>query len=471
MKRPQPRNEEAHFTVDELFFSKTDQRGVILAGNSVFFRVSGYSADEMIGEPHNIIRHPDMPKAVFKYFWERLKSDEPIVAYVKNLSSDGKYYWVLASAVPVKDGYVSIRLKPTSPILKTVEALYAQVLDVERREGVEKAYDFLFAKIQELGFANYIQFSQQALAQEFASRSAQLANFARMSEAKHLTVQAAGSPSERRLVHLLEYLSQNCAAALDLYADINQRLTNLGQSKLRLEEGSRDIRVAYETVKYLPLNMAVESERAGAEGAILAVVSETFKNWFQEATNSLGIFFESFDFISDRLEGASYSVAVSQTQVELLRFLVHEIRGSITNGVIRDTPDFDRAYEEIAGFVQIAHSVLEPVHRQLAELLDVSNKVSASEGALRDAVRALSVIRQSGRVETERLSGPKGAFHAHLVNMAAFLELVDNKLKGIEKDTKDTLTDVIAVQAALSLMLENCSEERFSQISAVAAAE
>ncbi|MGZ3772855.1 MAG: PAS domain-containing protein, partial [Bdellovibrio sp.] len=119
---------EAEFGLHELFFSKTDFRGIIQSGNTVFIRVSEYSSEELIQKPHNIIRHSDTPRAVFKLLWDYLKGNKPIVAYVKNRSKAGRYYWVLAMAFPMQDGYLSIRLKPSSSFFDKVKTLYAEML-------------------------------------------------------------------------------------------------------------------------------------------------------------------------------------------------------------------------------------------------------------------------------------------------------------------------------------------------------
>ena len=103
MHRPkvEPKNIESVFLPDEMFFSTTDLKGIILSGNDVFIRVSKFSKEELIGKPHNIIRHPDMPRIVFKLLWDYIQSGKPIVAYVKNIAKDGSYYWVLATVVPI----------------------------------------------------------------------------------------------------------------------------------------------------------------------------------------------------------------------------------------------------------------------------------------------------------------------------------------------------------------------------------
>ncbi len=93
---------EVPFTADELIYSRTDSRGVIQAANTVFRRLSGFDWPDLIGAPHRIIRHPDMPKGFFHIFWDQLKKGEPAVGYVKNRCSDGRHYWVLANAIPCR---------------------------------------------------------------------------------------------------------------------------------------------------------------------------------------------------------------------------------------------------------------------------------------------------------------------------------------------------------------------------------
>ena len=146
---------EAQWGVEELFFSRTDLRGVIESGNSVFVRVSGYSAEDLLGKPHNVIRHPDMPKTVFSLLWEYIKSGKPIVAYVKNKSKDGSYYWVLALVMPIDENYVSIRLKPTTQTLHVISQLYGKLREIERSQPIAAGTAFLKESLKELGFEDY----------------------------------------------------------------------------------------------------------------------------------------------------------------------------------------------------------------------------------------------------------------------------------------------------------------------------
>ena len=90
-----PESQEIKLDPKKYILSKTDTKGIIEYGNEYFVEISGYSEEELIGKPHNIIRHPDMPKIVFKLLWQRIKNREDITAVVKNLAKDGRYYWVM----------------------------------------------------------------------------------------------------------------------------------------------------------------------------------------------------------------------------------------------------------------------------------------------------------------------------------------------------------------------------------------
>jgi len=172
----QTRGKEASFALDEVFFSRTDDRGVIRAGNAVFSRVAKYPLEELLGAPHKVIRHPDMPRAVFQLLWDTIKGGGTVGAYVKNRASDGSYYWVFAIVTPCEGGYLSARIKPTSPLLRTVEQEYTRLRQAEHAEGLspEDSAARLLDRLRELGFATYSDFAGHALAEELLARDAGL---------------------------------------------------------------------------------------------------------------------------------------------------------------------------------------------------------------------------------------------------------------------------------------------------------
>ena len=115
-------------------YSQTDLHGKITVANEAFAALSGYSPDEMIGRPHSIVRHPDMPKEAFADMWKSLKAGRPWQAVVKNRRKDGGFYWVLANASPVREdgrvvGYQSLRMKPTREQIKASADAYKKILN------------------------------------------------------------------------------------------------------------------------------------------------------------------------------------------------------------------------------------------------------------------------------------------------------------------------------------------------------
>ena len=138
-RQVRPSGVERTFGPDELIVSKTDPKGVITYANDVFLRVSGYRAEDVLGRPHNLIRHPDMPRAVFKLLWDTLASGREIFAYVNNLAADGAHYWVLAHVTPSRSaagavvGYHSSRRVPAPAALAVVRPLYERLTAEERR--------------------------------------------------------------------------------------------------------------------------------------------------------------------------------------------------------------------------------------------------------------------------------------------------------------------------------------------------
>lgn len=162
--RPQPTQHEKVLGDDDFIVSKTDPKGIITYGNRIFIQMSGYSEAELLGSPHNILRHPDMPRVVFKLLWDTIQARREISAYVKNLAKDGSFYWVFANVTPSFDGrdgiigYHSVRRKPKAGAIQVVSDLYRVMLDVERRtgsgqDGMKASKALLDRTLQEKGVA------------------------------------------------------------------------------------------------------------------------------------------------------------------------------------------------------------------------------------------------------------------------------------------------------------------------------
>ena len=123
----------------DFIVSKTDLKGKITYANRVFMEFAKYSEQELLGQPHNIIRHPFMPRAIFKLLWDTIMRGDEIFAYVLNLAKDGSSYWVFANVTPVRDtdgniaGYYSVRRKPKQSSLDTIIPIYDEMLKEEKK--------------------------------------------------------------------------------------------------------------------------------------------------------------------------------------------------------------------------------------------------------------------------------------------------------------------------------------------------
>jgi len=138
MTRPDPIDQEYKFE-DGLIVSSTDLKGIITYANRTFCRIAGYTKQELTGKNHNIVRHPDMPKAAFKELWETIKSGKEWTGIVKNLRKDGLYYWVYSHIAPVMDnkgaivGYTAARRPATPAEIEEVIPLYKTLVEEENK--------------------------------------------------------------------------------------------------------------------------------------------------------------------------------------------------------------------------------------------------------------------------------------------------------------------------------------------------
>lgn len=153
---------------EEIIVSKTDLKGHMTYANLVFQRIAQYNEFELMGKPHNIVRHPAMPRCIFKFLWDTLAERQEIFAYVLNMAKTGDYYWVLAHVTPSYDSagnvvsYHSNRRKPGLAQINKIQPIYAALLAEEQkhaspRDGLRASHDMLIKTIQGTGMS-YDQF-------------------------------------------------------------------------------------------------------------------------------------------------------------------------------------------------------------------------------------------------------------------------------------------------------------------------
>jgi PAS domain S-box-containing protein len=149
---------------EELIVSKTDLKGRITYANDAFVRMAKYSCKELIGAPHSLIRHPDMPRCVFKLLWDTLESKREIFAYVVNMAKDGSHYWVFAHVTPTFDahghivGYHSNRRKPDRAPIECIAPIYKALCAEEAKhanakDGMRASFEAMVGLLKQKGLA------------------------------------------------------------------------------------------------------------------------------------------------------------------------------------------------------------------------------------------------------------------------------------------------------------------------------
>lgn len=324
-----PIDEPRRFEPHELFFSLTDKQGRIRYGNQVFTRVSAYEQEELLGKPHNLIRHPDMPRCVFRLLWDYIQSGKTIAAYVKNLAADGRYYWVLAVAMPCRDGYLSIRLNPSSPMFTATKSLYAEVLAFEsaveadqgKQAAIEQSTVRLVEGLKKLGFDTYEDFMCSALKAELLSREVAV-------KANPNTQPIASGSTSAALTELLSGLAgvkrqlQNVFSSMDVFETLSQQLSSK-------QEAMQDLGPS---LSILALNANLSATRLGDEGVVLTAVSKLLGEQSKAADQRIARLLQRMQPCCKTAQSACFEIAVSQLEAEICESFAVELAESYAQG-------------------------------------------------------------------------------------------------------------------------------------------
>lgn len=156
MTKPKPLDKQIPLDPKKYIVSKTDAKGVITYANKYFIEVCGYSANELIGKPHNMIRHPDMPRAAFKLMWDTIQTGSNFTALVKNLAKDGRYYWVMTEFESKRDKdtnniilYTAFRKAAPKDAIKKIIPIYKKLCEIEQESGLDASIAFLQKFLEE----------------------------------------------------------------------------------------------------------------------------------------------------------------------------------------------------------------------------------------------------------------------------------------------------------------------------------
>ncbi|MCC6919336.1 MAG: PAS domain-containing protein [Alphaproteobacteria bacterium] len=376
-------NSEILFDFGELFFSRTDEHGIILFGNETFQRVSVYSWEELLGKPHKIVRHPGMPRAVFWLLWDSLKRGEPIAAYVCNRAKNGRFYWVYAVVTPIDGGFLSVRLRPSSANLALVREAYRALAEREEREKLAPAESakILLEMLKGAGHESYPGFMSDALGAELAARDAVLSE------------RRATRRDERILADLVD-----AAKGLLHHADV--------------------ISEAYAKNEYVPLNFQVLAAQLGRDGTAIAVVSSNYSVLSDEIRHSLEGFRRAATSVLATIHRGQFLACTARLQREVCAQFEAE-SGS----------ESEAKRDEVARLSQQSKDydakTLEGL-REIAKQAERFQTVCAEMGRL---AAGLEVTRIMGKVECARHTQFRDGLNELLDDLEAFQKVIAQGLK------------------------------------------
>ncbi|QDU66593.1 PAS domain-containing protein [Engelhardtia mirabilis] len=415
-----PVDRSADFDLSELFFSTTDPKGRIKSCNDVFLRIAGYPASEAIGAPHSLVRHPDMPRCVFRLLWSYLGAGKPIGAYVKNMTSNGEFYWVFAVALPIESGYLSVRLKPTSGVIPAVEELYAKLLATEAGFGTDTpaAMDASTAQLVEalgtLGYESYDRFMVKSLRSEIMSRRTLMPR----------TSAAEGSNKTGRMFAILEDL------------ELLDHLRDVANDQARSSDG------VSRSVNRIALNSSICAARMDERGRALGVVSEQTSIISGDISREARILETEQSVLDETIEQTSLQVSVATLLVETEAYFLS--RSHIADADrAQQIEDFGATCEELSSMLKQSYSA---VAGSAAEGVAQLRKSLRTFGAITDRFsrilltakvnhvtgRSISETVEGGQQFSgllDELAGVSNAARASLDELQDLVDSVDRRVK------------------------------------------
>ncbi|MGE3855863.1 MAG: PAS domain-containing protein [Dehalococcoidia bacterium] len=439
-----PVNSPSEFDVAELFFSTTDRKGIIVSGNAVFVRVSGWHEDELVGAPHNIIRHPDMPRAVFQLLWQYLGAGRPIAAYVKNMAKDGRYYWVLATAVPLSDGYLSVRLKPTSDLLATVEPLYAELLAAERAieeaggkpaQAMAASSALLMERLGALGFDSYDAFMRVALPAEIRARQAVLSQRGAAGTSRLIAGDGGGSglAGARDAARALSDYRYSQFRILERYEQLHDVFLSKTEFVLQLADN----------VRLFSLNAQIGAARLADAGAALGVIADIMRLRSDSTARLVRQLSDDFASIVAELAELSFGLSVATLQSEMT---AQYIEGLVAE---RGQSGHDAARHSLSASVRALSEALRdgvgPALGTLTALAAHLGDIGGTLEQLQSEMRHLDALQVAGRVESARLANA-GEFRVLFEDIRAQIGTAREQLEGLAalESIRNATLDAIA---------------------------
>lgn len=370
-----------------ILVSRTDTRGVIQMVNQSFEQISGYDHSELIGAPHKLVRHPEMPKTVFWLLWRALQTGKSMGAFVKNQTKAGKYYWVFATVFPVEGGFLSARLKPTPEAVAFIEPLYTELLALERAGDLtlEESAAHFTGQLRDHGYETYTAFMGAMLADQWMARAA------------HTKVMHDPTPAQLQTL-------------LEIWHDI--------------ETARRTLGAAHEEIIHTPANLRVQAAHLNDAGVALSVIASNFTVLGEDICQMLDLFSTKSAAATEALLMARFEVSSGSVLRAVLRqsqretSALHSADGAEEIALLsRETARLERKSEEAFVLVQKA----------LRAFSDAADETAG-------VVNGLSVAKVMCEIEHAHLStGYKTSIAATIAELDTFQNRASSQLASLRK--------------------------------------
>ncbi|WP_414661199.1 PAS domain-containing protein [Horticoccus sp. 23ND18S-11] len=462
MKTPKvvPRDLPREFRANEMFFSTTDSRGVITAGNEVFTRISGYGVGEIMGRAHNLIRHPDMPRAAFRLVWDYLKQSKRPAAVVKNLARDGCYYWVVALFAPAPGGYLSIRFKPSPKLVGLLVGIYADMLAEEERQlaqgatadaAMDASAALLLAAVRTHGYADYDGFMRDLLCDELKRRDAVLAGLG-VATVQTLpdAIRGAGNQAPLRALY------RRGEAAYTQLSGLFLRLDEFVALQKALEGKATFVDNLTSELRLAAMNASLASARAGAKAQSLGVVSHYMGNASSHVAAAVATLTTGIRTVSDRLRSVIFNLAAGRLQIEMILGFLHELIRADASATQQQSSS-----TSIKTLQQVFRQSLQQASEALSDLEKSTREMNPTARDLGRHMMELQVAQLYGAVETTRIAD-KGDFATVFARIRELIDDTRQQLSGLS-DALAQLDAIAAETPAAARTIATCAVEMESQ--------
>ncbi len=457
-------NREYEYSKDAVLISKTDTKGKITFVSPDFASISGYKVEELLGKPHNIIRHPDMPKSVFKEMWDTIESGQPWHGFVKNLRKNGEYYWVEATILPIRQsnqivGYISIRKKPSRKKVIESDALYKKInagykpskfLNFIHKTGFQNRI-FLFGLIFNLLlFINFYNIFTNQFSKETLIITSFLAICLSLLFGIYLLVSIRNifTSSEK----IREQLASFALGNFKFLLEEDYKFQNLEMEKIYL-----NLQIAMQGIWGTLLEIQAKSREVGNYSQTIVQKNQNLTQLTQKVSNSSQETMASLEEISSSIHEIWQTTQKFSQELQEVN-LFTENYFIYLNSTLKNLLNLATSSKKISSQLQKGENSIHTALSSMQAILEFSRKIEKITTIIRDIANKTNLLALNASIEAER-AGEHGRGFA--VVAGEISKLADETTRSV-KEIKDLVQGTSGVvkngEKEISLAFQDIKE-------------